>query len=189
MKKTIIASAITLAALSSAAQASITITNMNFGGNYAATGTINADGTGAFNSIDPFFGQPWTATVQTQVITNTNGVTFAADTILGAYDYAEDIANMSASQVAVGTYFNWGSGNGVPVLAVFDCTAGICTGAASGIAAFGGMQTGPFIGQLPLFDGAGFLTMPSIVPVPTAIWLFSSGLIGLAGVARSRKRE
>jgi len=188
MKKTLIASAIALATLSGAAQASISVTNMAFsGGNYASTGTINTDGTGAFNSIDPFFGQPWTATVETQVITSSNGVTFAGSSAAGAYDYADDIANMSATQTAVGTYFNWNGNNGIAVLAVFDCAAGVCTGAAAGTAAFGGMDNGPFSGQLPLFEGTGSLDAPAAVPVPAAVWLFGSGLVGLAGVARRRK--
>jgi hypothetical protein len=35
-------------------------------------------------------------------------------------------------------------------------------------------------------DYAGTTINPSIVPVPAAIWLFGSGVIGLAGVARRR---
>jgi hypothetical protein len=34
-------------------------------------------------------------------------------------------------------------------------------------------------------NGLGFL-MPSAVPIPPAVWLFSSGLLGLVGVARRR---
>ena len=33
-----------------------------------------------------------------------------------------------------------------------------------------------------------FGTPPSTVPVPPAVWLFSSGLVGLVGVARRRKQ-
>jgi hypothetical protein len=37
-------------------------------------------------------------------------------------------------------------------------------------------------------NGSGFLTPVSAVPVPAAIWLFGSGLLGLVGIAR-RKRS
>ena len=33
----------------------------------------------------------------------------------------------------------------------------------------------------------GAITAPAAVPVPAAVWLFGSGLVGLAGVARRRK--
>jgi len=36
-------------------------------------------------------------------------------------------------------------------------------------------------------EGAGIVTFATVVPVPAAVWLFGSGLIGLAGFAR-RKR-
>ena len=41
------------------------------------------------------------------------------------------------------------------------------------------------------FDALGFLSVPPpepvVVPVPAAVWLFVSGLVGLAGVARCKK--
>jgi hypothetical protein len=36
-------------------------------------------------------------------------------------------------------------------------------------------------------EGAGIVTFATVVPVPAAVWMFGSGLIGLAGFAR-RKR-
>ena len=46
------------------------------------------------------------------------------------------------------------------------------------------MTTGPF----PSFSNAfnGTLTVTSVVPVPPAVWLFGSGLLGLLGLARRR---
>jgi len=43
------------------------------------------------------------------------------------------------------------------------------------------MQIGPFPGQTFTIDG-----VVSPVPVPTAIWLFDSGLVGLAGFVRRK---
>ena len=49
--------------------------------------------------------------------------------------------------------------------------------------------TGPFAGQpaggAPRFDAASLEVQP--IPVPAAVWLFGSGLIGLVGLARRRK--
>ena len=54
-----------------------------------------------------------------------------------------------------------------------------------------GLSSGPFVGIRVLLDiGSGnSMTVSSIsaVPVPAAVWLFGSGLIGLIGVARRKK--
>ncbi|MFK5948219.1 MAG: VPLPA-CTERM sorting domain-containing protein [Methylococcales bacterium] len=65
---------------------------------------------------------------------------------------------------------------GEHLISPWEDTAG-GTGAASG-----------FAGWTAQFQIAGsFAAAPSIIPVPAAVWLFGSGLIGLAGVARRRK--
>ena len=52
------------------------------------------------------------------------------------------------------------------------------------------MQDGPFQGFNANFD-AQSLTItnysPTVIPVPAAVWLFGSGLLGLVGVARRKK--
>jgi hypothetical protein len=45
---------------------------------------------------------------------------------------------------------------------------------------------GPFPNQTPIFNGEIVPVAPPI-PVPAAVWLFGSGLLGLVGVARRRK--
>ena len=193
MKKTLIASAITLAATAGTnANANIAVTSMNFSGIYAATGSINDDGTmGTFESVDDsFFGSAWAATQETAVITNSNGVTWAGSNALGSWDYAFDIANMTDNQVAVGSLWSWSSShNDVSVLAVFDCTSDTtCIGQLFGADgnSFGGMQTGPTSGALPTFNGTGNL---SAVPVPASAWLMGSGLLGLIGLARRKVKN
>jgi len=50
------------------------------------------------------------------------------------------------------------------------------------------MVDGPFIGFSANFDiDGGIPGAPSAVPVPAAVWLFGSGLLGLVGVARRKK--
>jgi len=46
---------------------------------------------------------------------------------------------------------------------------------------------GAFNGQIGSWEITGTVTAPAEVPVPAAVWLFGSGLIGLAGIARRRK--
>ena len=50
------------------------------------------------------------------------------------------------------------------------------------------ITTAPFAGQTGFWHLTGtFTSEASAVPVPAAVWLFGSGLVGLAGVARRRK--
>ncbi len=51
--------------------------------------------------------------------------------------------------------------------------------------------TGPFAGiggGAPRFDAASLELEVQAIPVPAAVWLFGSGLVGLVGVARRRRK-
>jgi hypothetical protein len=67
-------------------------------------------------------------------------------------------------------------------------TGGRVEGGFSGITGF----TDPtdiglsLLGQT--FSGAGNAKLGAVVPVPAAVWLFGSGLLGLAGIARRRTK-
>ena len=200
MKKTLLATAIAVTALASVnAQADIAITNMDFGPNaYASAGSLLDAGGGAMNSIDNFSFHSWTASQQTLFMDNTgawaNNATKSTGAVSsqGFYDYDAEIAGMTSGQVAVGLFFNWFGNNDIAVLEIFDCTTGpdVCLG--NGVP----MANGPFgsgnadgtpdgTGSIAIFSGTGTAT---VVPVPAAVWLMGSGLLGLVGVARRRKQ-
>jgi len=110
--------------------------------------------------------------------------------------------DLGAGMMAAGVFFDWTTNIDIPVLAVMQVTgqgvdaAGnvymdIVSVDADGDGVPGtAMQTDPFPGQTPAFSGrlicSDCVATPEI-PVPAAVWLFGSGLLGLAGVARRRK--
>lgn len=113
--------------------------------------------------------------------------------------------NLADFQFAAGVFFDWSTNSNIPVLAIMQVTGfnpdgsmtvasvdldGNVSGMGSGnCGTFDlcgvAMATDPFPGQTPVFSGT--ITPVSAVPVPAAVWLFGSGLLGLAGVARRRK--
>ncbi|MDH5648114.1 MAG: VPLPA-CTERM sorting domain-containing protein [Gammaproteobacteria bacterium] len=103
-------------------------------------------------------------------------------------DYAFSLTN--AGQFAAGTFFDWSTNQDIPVLSVQQITSvspsGVMTTVSvdsDGDGILGtAMLTSPFPDQQPSFNGT--LTP---VPVPAAVWLFGSGLLGLVGVARRKK--
>jgi len=178
MKKSLIASAVAVSALSSVnVQADIAVTNMLFGTtNYAAGGSLLDAGGGVMNSVDPFFYHTWVAS-QATTFMDTTGSFFGSNG-QGSWDYAADIAGMNADQVAVGIIFNWSAQSGIAILGIFDCTDGVCSGNSAV------MQNGPFGDSVFGFSGIGSAT---VVPVPAAVWLMGAGLFGLLGIAKRKK--
>lgn len=193
MRKIIFFAAITwVATFSVNASASISVTTFTLSGGTdsvtnTAGGMVYDDGNmGSLYSVDDLYTSPWTATQETAVITNSNGVTWKDD-VNGYWDYSADIANMTDNQVAVGLLWNWNGNNGAAVLAVFDCTSGTeCIGQTTGADgnAFGGIQNGAVVGPIISFDGTGTLTA---VPLPATFWLMGAGLMGLVSIANRRR--
>ena len=177
MKKTLLASAIAVTALGSVnASADIAVTNMVFGPTYGVTGTLLSGGGGSLQSTGFFFGHTFNASQDT-IIMNNSG------TWGGTWGNATPtIAAMTANQRAVGMLFNWSTSSNIHVLEVFNCnddgSGDACSG--NGVPMF----DGPFVGSVATFSGAEV----SAVPVPAAVWLMGSGLLGLVGVARRRKQ-
>lgn len=189
MQKTVLASALSLAlggaAATTATAATITITQMVFSGTYAATGTLNDSGNGSMGGS--FFNHPWTANQVEWFDTHTGTTTWDASGYANGGTYT---FGLTGNQVAAGTLFNWNGNTDIAVLTIFDCPVsggGACNGNSLGMAG------GPFPGSMPTFNGTTADDFPvsggSAVPVPAAVWLFGSGLMGLVGVARRRKQR
>jgi hypothetical protein len=121
--------------------------------------------------------------------------------------YSFDLTN--EGQFGAGVFFDWSVNKDIPVLAVLQITNDPMTaggvmmvssidGRVSAINPSGDytnspdgnpgnrMIVGPFPNQTPAFGGT---MTPQAIPVPAAVWLFGSGLLGLVGVARRKKKE
>jgi len=180
MKKTILASALALG-LSTASTANAYFIDIISGGyndpGGQATGRIETGQAG-----DMFFGsafyEPWTATTMAG-FTALGAHTWAGISPQGAYSYNFTLA---AGQVAFGTFFDWSVNIGSPVLAVFDCV-----GTTTGSACTGNTFNHQTVAGPDLLHHLEFIGTVSSVPLPPAVWLFGSGLLGLVGFARRKK--
>lgn len=183
MNKTILAGAIALSmgVASNASAIAIDVTAMVFGSTSAASGSMDSNNIGTTFS-GSFFNAPWVATTQSYYAAGSGANTFAGTSAQGNYSYN---FTLTGTQMAFGTFFTWSVTNDIPVLAIIDCGAAAVGDACTGTGT--PMQVGPFPGQAPAFNGVVSQADVSAVPVPAAVWLFGSGLVGLAGVARRRK--
>ena len=105
--------------------------------------------------------------------------------------YSWDMTN--AGQFSAGVFFDWSVNNDIPVLATLQTINDPSVDGFIVVESFDGdgdgvpgnkMITPPFPDQTAAFGG----TMTP-VPVPAAVWLFGSGLMGLVGVARRRRNR
>ena len=175
------------------------------------TGTI---GNGVWNvaSSETFFGANWSSKSGT-----TFGVgTYTFDTNKGGTSgplYSSIV--VGPNQVGGHILFDWGPANSTTSCGVAECSLDVVNvwnlSVAAGVTTYtspdvslnrsNSAQTastviGPngILGA-PLQDSASFLnfepnfdfTVSSTIPVPAAVWLFGSGLLGLVGVARRKK--
>ena len=200
MKRTAIATAIAMSmgaaagvaqAAPTGAMTSATFTMLDGDGNAVGvdptvTGSIGG-GTWSVASTTPFFGLVWNAH---------DGVTFGPgtytiDTIEGGV-YTGIV--VGENQVGGHILFDWGATLDIDVINVWNFCSG-CGGYTSTDGPAGnpvnpddvrgyGMIDGAFPGFNANFD---FRVEVAQIPVPAAVWLFGSGLLGLVGVARRKK--
>ena len=143
--------------------------------------TFNSpNGTVTIENTTAFFGNVWTA----------HDVTFSDNG--ASYGPAD-----GAGQVNM--LFDWSVNVNIPVTSDWDVTAtGNANGDTAAVAVNGAVITAAspaFPGFQPFFTGNLTKSVthtdgpPPAVPVPAAVWLFGSGLVGLVGVARRRRRQ
>ena len=140
---------------------------------YLVEGTIKGNGDfGVISSIDCAFFCNFNFDA-IEYFDDTSGNTLHF--VEGSDDYE---FTLSAGEVAWGALWNWNS-NITPVLIIFDCGAGNLGDSCAG-------ATMPMI-SLPFpSESWAFTGTVSAVPVPAAVYLFGSGLIGLIGLARRK---
>ena len=189
LKKTAIASAMALGLGMGAAQAA-TMTSATFtmldptgatvGVDTTVTGSIGG-GTFSVASTTPFFGLVWTAHGGTTF----GPGTYTIDTIEGGVYTGIQVG---AGQVGGHILFDWGATTNIDVVMVWDVTDngnGTVSYYSTDVDGDGVRGLGMIDGAFPGFN-ANF-DFVAAVPVPAAVWLFGSGLLGLVGVARRKK--
>ena len=138
------------------------------------TSASSPNGTVVIENTTAFFGNVWTA----------HDVTFADN----GTSYGP-----AGGAGAVNMLFDWSVNINIPVTSDWDVTAsGNTVGSTATVAVNSATITAgspAFPGFQPFFTGSleKVADHPSAVPVPAAVWLMGSGLLGLIGVARRRK--
>ena len=155
------------------------------GGASDVTGAIDtAAGTFTLASTTPFFGQLWSTS---------GGMLFGPGTYThstvdpfpavsgGDYNFT-----VGAGQVGAVVDFAWGGTTGIDVLMIWNVgtSGGLTTYTMTDPDGDGIMGTGMIDGP---FQGFNANFNMAAVPVPAAVWLLGSGLLGLVGVARRKK--
>lgn len=128
---------------------------------------------GAANGI--FYTQPWDAWA-VEFFDDTSGTTLHYEGIdLGTGAYFDYAFTLTEGQFAWGMQISFAGTNDHPVLNLMNCgttiPGAICTGISTP------MQGGPFPGVDFSLSG-----LVSPVPLPAAVWLFSSGFLFLSGI-------
>ena len=168
----------------------------------AVTGSIGG-GTWSVASTVPFFGVAWSAHTGTTFgpgtydvdTTNGTGSVGASGTVAACDGTGSNAACYEGIVVGAGQtmghiLFNWGSSADIDVVNVWNVSGAaysssdvaLTNPASESLDGIPGLSMidGPFGGYNANFNF-------SVVPVPAAVWLFGSGLLGLVGVARRRK--
>lgn len=155
-------------------------------------------------SATPFFGLPWTAH-DIQVFAPG---TYTFNTALGGGVAETGPLNLTVGTGQLGAHmlFNWSSNSNIDVVVLWNANGVFGNNAAqqtlTGTAVWNSVSIdgngdgipgtpmvagGPFAGFNANFNLNGIT--PAAVPLPAAVWLLGSGLLGMVGVARRKRSE
>lgn len=163
---------------------------------YDPSGTliaVDATMTGSFDqqastwhisSTTPFYGLLWTAYDGVLYGEGTHTVNVNGDGADAWGDGTGDVTfTVGKGQLGGAINLNFGTTVGNDIINVWDVGAD----GSLQYAYVPGMIDGPFPGFMPSFSFDAGAVIPAAVPVPAAVWLFCSGLFGLAAVVHRRK--
>ena len=192
MKKTVLASALVLAmGGASIAEANTAGLTGTWSGTYVFS--MTSPGGGAVGV--PSAPQAWTWDFDAGAVTSITNTTTFFGSVWTAHDttFMDNGTDYGTTAADVNMLFDWSASTNIPVTIAWDVTAtgnavsddATVTVAYSTITA----ASGDFPGFHPAFNGTLHKDSGGVpaIPVPAAVWLMGSGLLGLVGVARRRK--
>lgn len=203
MKKRYISVLFVWLALSAASTANAAIVNPSFEGDLTGWDFFQTSSTYGASGIDQHFTTDGTynGRIHTFHATSISAGSFATlsqsidfsniesiifDVMLEATTNFGSWSNSFVGSVSIGGTQIWSSSLEGTYLDIFNDVSSI-TGVQTLQFKFTSLANQTVDSQWFLFDNITYVEAVSAVPVPATVWLFSSGLIGLIGVARRKK--
>lgn len=93
---------------------------------------------------------------------------------------------------AGGVFFNWGGTFSALDLTFAQSTYNLLTAGSGNAVSIGTLASGTYdfsVSGTPTGQSASYGVQLTAVPVPAAVWLFGSGLVGLAAIGRWKKNS
>lgn len=214
MKKTIMAAAVVMAMGAGVAQAAVT--NFTFTGSFLmydgldpananmfdafgtyvgplGNGSYSAAPAAIMNNGNGMAGDPITGTMAIDMATGAGTATMAGVPFFGDTWKATNVVltGVGPGLEHASMLFHWGALDPTTACGLVNCDIQVDVRFQMGAPDVNGnipfattaswMLYGPFAGAQPTFSGTA-----TVVPVPAAVWLLGSGLLGLVGVARRK---